>query len=262
MNVKLKTKFHLKYFLGKLIRLMAYLIYPLLFFCFVYFLFIYKTDGGLSLYFRFGEWNEGIMHSLSEPLKTLTGYRHVLQSILVFAYALFSTILSVVILFIITFYIARFIKDRIYASSFDVDASAQYDYELYHGFEHIHVISGKEWLKANKEERKLKKKKDREKEMYGYTSDAFENVRRNEEYFRQKEEEKNRAASQIKTEEEKLKEALILYMFDDLNFTQEDLTKRRRKLSKSFHSDESIETEEQQKRINDAYDILKANIKN
>ena len=98
--------------------------------------------------------------------------------------------------------------------------------------------------------------------MYGYTSDAFDNVRRNEEYFRQKEEEKNRAASQIKTEEEKLKEAMILYMFDDLNFTQEDLTKRRRKLSKSFHSDESIETEEQQKRINDAYDILKANIKN
>lgn len=262
MKVNLKAKLYFKNFLAKLIQIAAYLIYPLLFFCFIYFLFIYKPGGELSLYFRFGEWNEGVMNSLSEPLDSLTGYKHVLQTILVFAYALFSTILSVIILFIITFYIARFIKDRIYASSFDVYASAQYDYELYHGFEHTHVLSGKEWLKANKEERKLKKKKDREREMYGYTSDAFENVRRNEEYFRQKEEEKNRAASQLKTEEEKLKEAMILYMFKDLNFTQEDLTKRRRKLSKSFHSDESIETEEQQKQINDAYDILKANIKN
>lgn len=132
-----------------------------------------------------------------------------------------------------------------------------YNFEELFNLKHKERLSGKQWwdekkkksARANYQKRKAEYERNK---AYDYS------------YEYSKRSSNNRTSENSYQEVSELKQAMILFMLDDLEITPEELKRKRNKLIKSFHPDENSEdfdSVSDAQKINDSYEVLMKYIK-
>lgn len=146
---------------------------------------------------------------------------------------------------------------KIAAKRKDAFCSFFYEYENLFHLEHKRRLSGSEWLerRAQKAKEAEEKQKRREEERQKKQEESYQR-----QYQEEQETNYQNQNGSTSSEPSDLQKAMILFMFDDFDFTESELKKTRNRLIRDFHPDGSDDEEKATKyaqRINRYYEVLK-----
>lgn len=185
--------------------------------------------------------------------------------------------INLLLAIILTIYLFYFVfKIRIPLVAFRKNAWCELciSYEDMFHLEHKSRVTGTEWKKLkykqisdNKKRKEEAQQSWQQQQAYRNTNqqsyDYYQEQQERQEYEQFKQWQNNQQNSdqynnpnQAATDNE-VQKALAAYMFDDFDFTLEELKKTRNKLIKSFHSDNGEDNEAFAQKINRYYDVLK-----
>lgn len=220
-------------------------------------------------------WTENFLNSI------LDGH----QDNILLAYVLFFAALFIIIVVLLSIYVLPYlligfllinISPRIIVKRKNATYRSLYLFEEALGLKHKDRKNGDDWwnnvLEKNKKDNKTRAQKKYEEKKMAYEQQKYFNnfyeqyhtyhkATDEDEDYGQYEEDRINSQNELTD----LQKAMIAFMLDDLNITQDELKKKRNKLVKSFHPDGSSNEEEDNKntqKINYYYDILKKQLKN